>query len=109
MSRHTNGPWTIPDIQWDVDSPEAFKSLIRIADANGKYDVAYAADDSARMQANAKLIAAAPELKDALVELLAAQYAQFPPAEAGQEAQNAWADRRAAARNNATALIERLS
>lgn len=66
MNKHTNGPWTIPEHQWDDDSPESFKSLIRIADANGRYDVAYAADDSERMRSNATLIAAAPALLEAL-------------------------------------------
>lgn len=64
MSSFTSGPWAIPDPQWDVDSPEPFKSLIRIADANGKDDVAYAVDAD-----RAKLIAAAPEMLDALKEV----------------------------------------
>lgn len=57
----------------------------------------------------AKLIAAAPELLEALNDLLSSHLTLMPSAEAGKEAQDAWADRRAAARNTAAALIERLS
>jgi hypothetical protein len=55
--------------------------------------------------AKLKLEAAAPELLEALRELLAAELAMFPAFEAGKEAQDAWADRRAAARNNASFVI----
>jgi hypothetical protein len=45
------------------------------------------------------------DLLDALRELLAAELAQFPPHEAGKEAQDAWSHRRAAAKNNAVVAI----
>ena len=45
------------------------------------------------------------EMASALRELLAASMALMPAFEEGAEAQNAWADRRAAARNNAVALL----
>lgn len=53
----------------------------------------------------AALISAAPDLLEALSELLDAELTEMPPYEAGKEAQDAWADRRAAARNNARAVI----
>lgn len=58
--------------------------------------------------ANARLIAAAPELFAALKELLASQAATYPPFEAGKTAQDAWADRRAKARNDAAAVIAKV-
>lgn len=51
------------------------------------------------------LIESAPDLLEALSELLAAELTQIPPYESGKEAQDAWAARRAAARNNARAVI----
>lgn len=51
------------------------------------------------------LMKAAPALLTALDELLAAELTQIPPYEAGKEAQDAWADRRAEARNNARKVI----
>jgi hypothetical protein len=56
-------------------------------------------------QANAALIVTAPKTLAALRELLAAFLAEYPAYEAGQEAQNAWSNRRAAARDNARAAI----
>jgi hypothetical protein len=41
----------------------------------------------------------------ALRELLDTTYSEMPSFEQGSEAQNAWADRRAKARNNAAALL----
>lgn len=60
-----------------------------------------------RDEARARLIAVGPALLEALVELLAAELIPMPSNEAGREAQDAWADRRAAARNNARAAIAR--
>ncbi len=42
---------------------------------------------------------------EALKELLSSGLSEMPPYEAGKEAQDAWADRRAAARNKATSII----
>jgi len=60
------------------------------------------ADDT---KARAQLCAAAPALLSALEELLAAELTQMPPYEYSKAAQDAWADRRAAAENNARAAI----
>jgi hypothetical protein len=46
------------------------------------------------------------KLREALAELLAAELSQMPPGDDGIEAQNAWADRRAAARNSAAMLLK---
>ena len=43
-------------------------------------------------------------LRAALAELLAAESTPMPPYEAGKDAQDAWGDRRAKARNDAAAL-----
>lgn len=56
-------------------------------------------------EADGRLIAAAPDLLEALKELLASQLAAMPPFEAGAAAQDAWSDRRAKARNDAVAVI----
>ena len=58
-------------------------------------------------QDDARLIAAAPDLLAALKELLASNLAIFPSFEAGKDAQDAWSDRRAKARNDATAAIDK--
>lgn len=58
-------------------------------------------------EANARLIAAAPGLLAALKELLASEMSIMPPFEAGKDAQDAWADRMAKARNDAAAVINR--
>jgi hypothetical protein len=51
------------------------------------------------------LLADCQALRAALTDLLEAELAPMPLLEAGVEAQNVWADRRAAARNNARALL----
>lgn len=45
------------------------------------------------------------ELVKAISESLEAELAPFPPFEQGKEAQDQWADRKAAARNNFAAII----
>lgn len=107
MSKHTPGPWSVHQL-----TGSAFGDVgIR---AEGKVVAGYVALMNTRwphagqqeeQRANAKLIAAAPELLTALDELLAAELTQMPAYEAGKAAQDAWADRRAAARNNARVAI----
>lgn len=58
----------------------------------------------ARREERATLLSDLTACRGALKELLDSELSQMPPAEAGVAAQNAWADRRAAARNNAAAL-----
>ena len=53
----------------------------------------------------AALTADRDRLREALGELLSAEMMPMPPYEAGKEAQDAWADRRAAARNEARAAL----
>jgi hypothetical protein len=56
-------------------------------------------------EADSHLIGAAPDLLAALKELLASELTLMPPYEAGKAAQDAWADRRAKARNDAAFVI----
>lgn len=105
MSDFPKGPWEAHELSCEDHRGQGW---IRAGDQ----DVAAYGDSSLWMEENraiGKLIAAAPELLEALKELLDSYYAMMPPYEAGKSSQDAWADRRAAARNNATALIERLS
>jgi hypothetical protein len=90
---HTPGPW-----EWSGNW------LV----AKGKPWVLWytTADDGLHgSQEDKRLIAVAPELLAALEELLAAHLETFPQFEAGKEAQDAWSDRRAAARNSASFII----
>lgn len=100
MSKHSPAPWALsrderPDMEWNIhivqrDAPHL--------------TVCFMTSDGPN-EANATLIASAPELLEALTELLAAEVAQFPPYEAGKEAQDAWSNRRAAAKSNARTVI----
>lgn len=100
MSKHTPGPW-------HVVSDEAVKVTDNFGAtlATATFVHLQGRRVPSEVEANATLMAAAPELLEALKELLAAELAIFPSAEAGKEAQDAWADRRAAARNNAAFVI----
>lgn len=67
MSKHTPGPWIVPEDQWDDDSPEILKNYIRVGYGDsGLSDIAYVPATHAREGANARLIAAAPDLLEAL-------------------------------------------
>jgi hypothetical protein len=98
---HTPGPWNVfyksKYDEWHVSVPTSSGSM--------KWALFDDGIRSENPEADARLIAAAPTLLSTLEELLAAQLTAMPPYEAGKEAQDAWADRRAAARNNARAAI----
>jgi hypothetical protein len=73
MSKHTPGPWESTDIVLDsrsFDEPSSQVVLVRAR----RGDIAYAAHhltngDPTEQHANAKLIAAAPQMLDALKEV----------------------------------------
>lgn len=69
--KFTKGPWTIPEYQWDDDSPEDLKNCIRIADSKKHYDVAYISIDE-HQEGNANLVLAAPDLYEALKDCIEA-------------------------------------
>jgi len=94
---HTPGPWRLTPYSSIVGRGVVANGGIVIATIHG--------DPHPSAEANARLIATAPELLEALRELLASQLTQMPSYEAGKDAQDAWADRRANARNNAAAAI----
>jgi len=54
------------------------------------------------------VLAAAREMLEALKELLASELTLMPPFEAGKDAQDAWVDRRAKARNDAAFIIAKV-
>jgi hypothetical protein len=56
-------------------------------------------------RASAPVVAPVTDERKALAELLEAEEAKYPPAEAGQAAQTAWVERRYLARSNARALL----
>lgn len=64
-AKFTPGPWTIPDDQWDDDSPENMKQYIRIADSKEHYDVAYISIGD-HQEGDAILVRAAPDMYEAL-------------------------------------------
>ena len=70
MSKHTPGPWTAsegsPSDLWHVDMPDRQFS-ITVARGDEDWDMSVE-----EVQANARLIAAAPDLLDALQALVAA-------------------------------------
>lgn len=103
---HTPGPWSNERI-WDT--PETRIHARRDGGVPVALAEVFTMWNPGEKEANARLIAAAPDLLDALRELLAAWMTSMPPYEAGKEAQDAWADRRAAARNNAAFLIAKVT
>lgn len=84
--KNRDTPEIIASVAWDDEDP---LPALGLAEAN----------------ANARLIAAAPELLAALKELLDSQLELMPPFESGKDAQEAWLDRRAKARNDAAFII----
>jgi hypothetical protein len=97
-SLHTLGPWWVDDRR----PSGVLQVQARHRGQGSSYCVASMNyHEPPHDEANARLIAAAPELLEALRELLAAQLTQMPSFEAGKDAQDAWADRRAKARNGA--------
>lgn len=75
MSKHTPGPWVVEE--WDVREPDGCVingGLQVVAIKNGAKCSIYAATedgDGDEMEANLNLIAAAPELLDALMQMVA--------------------------------------
>ena len=95
---HTPGPWGIQSSRTTV--------TVRSAGSGEVISSWYAGQPTGTVtHANARLIAAAPELLGAIKELLASQMAPYPPFEAGKDAQNAWSDRRAKACSDAEVVI----
>jgi hypothetical protein len=100
--KHTPGPWRAE-----------FGEAIVVKGADGaRVAIAtnldrYGRRDTNEVEANARLIAASPELLEALRELHEAESARFPPAEAGQDAQTAWATRIDVAHALAAAAIRK--
>lgn len=72
MSAHTPGPWSVFNHSWCETSVIAigFDHSICLLDINHATEESQEADE-AQMEANARLIAAAPELLEALKEALA--------------------------------------
>jgi hypothetical protein len=103
---HTPGPWNaLPE---EDDKPYIRIRGTRIGCRHKIANVMapnYGLYEAEETRANARLIAAAPELIRALKALLDSTLAPFPNAESGKDAQDAWADMRAEARNNARNLI----
>lgn len=105
MNAHTPGPWIATQRTHTKGPPSPEESHLDYF-----HIMAGRGDDSWELTgfmrpSDAHLIAAAPDLLEALKELLASQLAIMPPFEAGKDAQNAWSDRRAKARNDAAAVI----
>ena len=74
MSKHTPGPWLIAE---SVVSRHAVTNMRRIRSKNeglehGAVCDVYGIQDGSEASANARLIAAAPDLLDALIEIVSA-------------------------------------
>ena len=97
MSKFTPGPWSFSEcengIEYEVNANKWGICIV----AGGHPDEAE--------EANAALIADAPELLEALEKCLDAFDAEYPPFEAGIRAQNDWSLRKHNAREQARTLI----
>lgn len=89
MSKHTDGPWTasegFPSDVWHIDMPGRSFSVV-VSRTDSDYDMPVS-----EVQANARLIAAAPELLAALEDVVASAEANCSGSlanaiNAGQEA-----------------------
>lgn len=65
MSAHTPGPWSI-EIDHQTEAPE----FIRAYHEGEMFDIASLSDETENIEANARLIAAAPDLLFALEQML---------------------------------------
>lgn len=67
MSKHTLGPWIICDTEIDVYAPQGDVIVMRHCPAPIEYNQPdFSIHDDEQLKANARLIAAAPELLEAL-------------------------------------------
>lgn len=66
MAQHTPGPWSHGELSGDILDPRG-RSICEILDANGE---PHGGVPIKQAEANARLIAAAPELLNALKEML---------------------------------------
>lgn len=102
--QHTPGPWAVSSNTACIFGAKRGLGLEPI----GLIYHPALPDNSAvglRARADAALCAAAPELLDALRELLEAHRSKYPAFEFGVDAQNAWVERTTAARNTAELVI----
>ncbi len=77
MSKHTPGPWYIEKLHpndWQINSDSVDHCLFQITPVIGNKTL------TVRDKANARLIAAAPDLLESIQELIAAQNAEGRPA-----------------------------
>lgn len=65
MSTHTPGPWSV-----EIDHLTQVHEFIRAYQEGEMFDIASLSDDTKDIEANARLIAAAPDLLAALDDLL---------------------------------------
>lgn len=66
MDKHTPGPWVV-DINHATGNPEFIRTFISSSDGGDMYDIANVwCDETGNAKANARLIAAAPDLLAAL-------------------------------------------
>lgn len=124
-AKATQGEWSIPHLsRSDVDCDCAYilaegycGSIAEISIDNGK-PISDGGNDSPKLneaQANGELITALRNNAKALIacaaagkELLAAEEVIFPPASAGIDQQNAWANRKLAARHAMSEAMRQL-
>lgn len=70
MAKHTPGPWKIPRISWDYDL-NTYVAVIVVGERNDIRRIVQAySDDRLEAKANARLVAAAPQLLDAASDLI---------------------------------------
>jgi hypothetical protein len=113
VAQHTPGPWELMErgAYGDFDGRSQIIMSEPLSGDNPFRLAAVHVDnmDDVAGAANARLMAAAPELLEALTELLDAESAEFPAYESGKAAQEAWGWRRTFAKERAHNLIKSLS
>lgn len=105
-TKHTPGPWRQDDPPFNADIKSDHGNVaIAIWSGNTGNSEYCAVTNLAEAMANARLIAAAPRLFEALKKLLSVETSEYPAFERGHDAQVKWCELKSLARSEAKAAI----